>query len=175
VQGRPLDLQSYRKQPSFSEMAMLFTNNFTCQNSILQGRKYTLGAICRCRRKMLQMNISTVGYLSSDKLPLPRITNTAPTAYFANSPFPLFHRPTFERRASKMYTDHPPSEKCFRASWNMILAFGSHYTGASHSDTPLEETEGWKHFTAAHNRLPDLLQGSNLSALQALLLIVGIV
>jgi hypothetical protein len=155
VQGRPLDLQSYRKQPSFSEMAMLFTNNFTCQNSILQGRKYTLGAICRCRRKMLQMNISTVGYLSSDKLPLPRITNTAPTAYFANSPFPLFHRPTFERRASKMYTDHPPSEKCFRASWNMILA--------------------WKHFTAAHNRLPDLLQGSNLSALQALLLIVGIV
>lgn len=74
-----------------------------------------------------------------------------------------------------MYTTHPPLEKCFRASWSMILAFGSHYTGASCPNVPLEDTEGWKYFMSAHDRLPDLLQGSNLSALQALLLIVSVV
>lgn len=74
-----------------------------------------------------------------------------------------------------MYTDYPPTEKCFRASWSMILAFGSHYTGASSNTLPLEETEGWRYFSTAHDRLPDLLQGSNLSALQALLLIVSVV
>lgn len=72
-----------------------------------------------------------------------------------------------------MYTEHPPTEKCFRASWNMILAFGSHYTGVSSQSISLEETEGWRYFTIAHDRLTDLLQGSNLSALQALLLIVS--
>lgn len=56
----------------------------------------------------------------------------------------------------------------------MVLAFGSHYTGASSSSTPLQETEGWAYFTLAQDKLPDLLQGSNLSALQALLLIVSI-
>jgi hypothetical protein len=74
-----------------------------------------------------------------------------------------------------MYTDHPPTEKCFRASWSMILAFGSHYTGKSNQNVPLEETEGWRYFAAAHDRLSDLLQGSNLSALQALLLIVSVI
>jgi hypothetical protein len=72
-----------------------------------------------------------------------------------------------------MYTDQPPTEKCFRASWNMVLAFGSHYVGVS-KQGPLEESQGWKYFNAAHNRLPDLLQGSNISALQALLLIVTV-
>jgi len=55
----------------------------------------------------------------------------------------------------------------------MVLAFGSHYTGASCPNVSLQDTEGWKYFIFAHDRLPDLLQGSNLSALQALLLIVS--
>jgi hypothetical protein len=55
----------------------------------------------------------------------------------------------------------------------MVLAFGSHYTGDSRCDIPLQDTEGWKYFVLAHERLSDLLQGSNLSALQALLLIVS--
>jgi hypothetical protein len=103
-----------------------------------------------------------------------RSHNTASIAYFTNSPFPTFHRSTFEKRANLMYSTHPPLEKCFRASWSMVLAFGSHYTGASSSSTPLQETEGWAYFTLAQDKLPDLLQGSNLSALQALLLIVSI-
>lgn len=103
-----------------------------------------------------------------------RSLNTAPTAYFTSSPFPMFHRPTFQKRADSMYTLQPPLEKCFRASWSMILAFGSHYTGDSCPNVRLQDTEGWKYFTAAHDKLPDLLQGSNLSALQALLLIVSI-
>jgi hypothetical protein len=103
-----------------------------------------------------------------------RSLNTASTAYFTSSPFPMFHRPTFQKRADSMYTLQPPLEKCFRASWSMILAFGSHYAADSCPNVPLQDTEGWKYFTAAHDKLPDLLQGSNLSALQALLLIVSI-
>lgn len=72
-----------------------------------------------------------------------------------------------------MYSLQPPKEKCFRASWSMILAFGSHYTVQSRDKVSLEDTEGWKYFVAAYDKLPDLLQGSNLSALQALLLIVS--
>jgi hypothetical protein len=71
-----------------------------------------------------------------------------------------------------MYTLQPPKEKCFRASWSMVLAFGSHYTGNTCPSVPLQDTEGWEYFVSAHDKLPDLLQGSNLSALQALLLIV---
>jgi hypothetical protein len=103
-----------------------------------------------------------------------RSHNTPSTAYFTNSPFPIFHRSTFEKRAYLMYSIQPPLEKCFRASWSMVLAFGSHYTGASSSNVPLQETEGWAYFMSAQDKLPDLLQGSNLSALQALLLIVSI-
>lgn len=56
----------------------------------------------------------------------------------------------------------------------MVLAFGSHYIGDTCPNAPLNETEGWKYFISAHDKLPDLLQGSNLSALQALLLIVSL-
>jgi hypothetical protein len=73
-----------------------------------------------------------------------------------------------------MYTPDHPKEKCFLAAWSMVLAFGSHYLTAPSRDVRLQDTEGWKYFTSAHDRLPDLLQGSNLSALQALLLIVSL-
>lgn len=73
-----------------------------------------------------------------------------------------------------MYTPNPPKEKCFLASWSMVLAFGSHYSTTSTGDVRLQDTEGWKYFTSAQDKLPDLLQGSNLSALQALLLIVSL-
>ena len=99
--------------------------------------------------------------------------DTDSTAYFTHTPFPLFHRATFEKRAEMMYTLQPPHEKCFRASWSMILAFGSHYTETSCQKVPLQDTEGWRYFITAHDLLPNLLQGSNLSALQALLLIVS--
>ena len=100
--------------------------------------------------------------------------NASSIAYFANTHFPIFHRPTFETRADLMYTLQPPREKCFRASWSMVLAFGSHYMGDACPNAPLHDTEGWKYFVSAHDKLPDLLQGSNLSALQALLLIVSL-
>jgi hypothetical protein len=53
----------------------------------------------------------------------------------------------------------------------MVLAIGSHYVDSP--DLPLKETNEWGFFEKAYARLPDLLQGSNLSSLQALLLIVG--
>jgi hypothetical protein len=56
----------------------------------------------------------------------------------------------------------------------MVLALGSHYIDNTCPNIPLQDTEGWKFFSAAHEKLPDLLQGSNLSALQALLLIVSL-
>jgi hypothetical protein len=99
---------------------------------------------------------------------------TSSTAYFTYSPFPTLYQPSFQRRADKMYTVDAPREKCFLASWCMVLAFGSHYVTGNPTDVRLEETEGWKYFTSAHRKLPDLLQGSNLSALQALLLIVSL-
>ena len=52
----------------------------------------------------------------------------------------------------------------------MVLAIGSHFVDPK--DKPLKETFGWAHFEKAYARLPDLLQGSNLRSLQALLLIV---
>jgi hypothetical protein len=73
-----------------------------------------------------------------------------------------------------MYTLQPPQEKCFRASWRMVLAFGIHYIDDTCPNVPLHDTEGWSYFISAHAKLPDLLQGSNLSALQALLLIVSL-
>jgi hypothetical protein len=100
--------------------------------------------------------------------------NTSSIAYFTNTPFPIFHRPTFQNRAKLMYTLHPPQEKCFRASWRMVLALGSHYIGDTYPNALIHDTEGWKYFISAHEKLPDLLQGSNLSALQALLLIVSL-
>lgn len=56
----------------------------------------------------------------------------------------------------------------------MVLAFGSLYISDTCPNVPIHDTEGWKYFIAAHEKLPDLLQGSNLSALQALLLIVSL-
>jgi hypothetical protein len=56
----------------------------------------------------------------------------------------------------------------------MVLAFGSHYVSDASPNAPLHDTEGWKYFVSAHDKLPDLLQGSNLSALQGLLLIVSL-
>jgi len=54
----------------------------------------------------------------------------------------------------------------------MVIAIGSHYVELQDPNIPLKETVSWAHFEKAYARLADLLQGSNLSSLQALLLIV---
>ena len=91
-------------------------------------------------------------------------------AYFENETMPILHRPTFEEIAKRVYTSDPPREKCWWACWHMVLAIGSHYFEPK--DKPLKETVGWEFFEKAYAQLPNLLQGSNLSSLQALLLIV---
>ena len=92
-------------------------------------------------------------------------------AYFENETMPISHRPTFEEIGKRIYTDDPPREKFWWACWHMVLAIGSHYVDVT--DKPLKETVGWGYFEKAYARLADLLQGSNLSSLQALLLIVS--
>ena len=91
-------------------------------------------------------------------------------AYFENETLPILHQPSFEEWVQRVYTNDPPKEKCWWACWNMVLAIGSHFVDPK--DKPLKETFGWAHFEKAYARLPDLLQGSNLRSLQALLLIV---
>jgi hypothetical protein len=91
-------------------------------------------------------------------------------AYFENEIMPILHRPTFEEIGQRVYSNDPPREKCWWASWHMVLAIGSHYIDTEKK--PLKESIGWSYFEKAYARLPDLLQGSNLSSLQALLLIV---
>ena len=83
------------------------------------------------------------------------------------------HRPSFEAIEKRAYTLDPPREKCWWACRNMIIAIGSHNVELQDPNVPLKETVSWAHFEKAYARLPDLLQGSNLSSLQALLLIVS--
>jgi hypothetical protein len=94
-------------------------------------------------------------------------------AYFENEILPIMHRPSFEAIEKRAYTSDPPREKCWWACRNMIIAIGSHYVELQDPNVPLKETVSWAHFEKAYARLADLLQGSNLSSLQALLLIVS--
>ena len=91
-------------------------------------------------------------------------------AYFENETMPILHGPSFEEIGKRVYTDDPPREKCWWACFHMVLAIGSHYVDVT--DKPLKETLGWSYFEKGYARLSDLLQGSNLRSLQALLLIV---
>ncbi|KAL7265824.1 hypothetical protein RUND412_011649, partial [Rhizina undulata] len=90
--------------------------------------------------------------------------------------FPLFHKHTFDYLFEKQYSDYPPEDSGWYASFNMVLAIGYRLRISHLGVTPDEPDaathieKSWRYFQNAATVLTELLlKNTDLMSIQAIL------